>query len=298
MTKIESFIYFSEILRYNHSMMNEFSIAKNPAAASISLKTLWVVKSDSTYDVIRGSTETRSCVLIRTTAGQGRIHTDEAAYTADSGTLLILDLNTIRRYYCSGDVWDFWWFEFLTSEKPGLPMNRLLHTPLQQNEAAQVDACMTLLREDDWIAQHLASSNLSVLLYTWLRNSGHAHDSLRLYDKEMREAAFYMQNHLGERIRISDLARKSGLCTKRFSQHFQSVYQIPPKKYFDQLRMQAAETMLRSTGMLTAEIAENLGYSSSFHFTREFKKHYGTAPSNYRKQSPTFACKDAPSNVY
>jgi hypothetical protein len=86
MIKNESFIYFSEILRYNHSMMNEFSIAKNPAAASISLKTLWVVKADSTYDVNKGDTDTRSSVLIRTIAGQGSILTDDAAYTADSNT--------------------------------------------------------------------------------------------------------------------------------------------------------------------------------------------------------------------
>ena len=264
-------------------MVNEFSIAKTSTVSSISLKAIWVVKADSSYDIYKGSAITQESILIRTIKGQGTIQYDNNVLKAESCTLLLLERKRIRRYFCSNNSWDFWWFEFYTTATPNLPYNMLIQTPILEDEEDQVHECMALLRDDDLISQHLACAKMSVLLYQWLKNSGYSSFNNMPYEKEIREAAQYLQNHLNSNISIEQLAKKSGFCSKYFCKLFKSIYNTTPKRYYIQLKMQAAEALLRNTNMTINEISSNLGYSSPFHFTREFIKYYGCPPILYRK---------------
>ena len=47
--------------------------------------------------------------------------------------------------------------------------------------------------------------------------------------------------------------------------------------------MSAACLLLQKTNLSIATIAEELGYSSSEHFTHAYKKYYGTTPTAFRK---------------
>ena len=48
------------------------------------------------------------------------------------------------------------------------------------------------------------------------------------------------------------------------------------------LRLEQAGSLLDRTDLSVAEIAERLGYSSQFHFSRSFKQAYGLSPTAYR----------------
>jgi len=47
------------------------------------------------------------------------------------------------------------------------------------------------------------------------------------------------------------------------------------------LRMNRAAEKLRSPGVLVSEVADDLGFSDPFHFSRTFKRVFGVSPSSF-----------------
>jgi len=56
-------------------------------------------------------------------------------------------------------------------------------------------------------------------------------------------------------------------------------------QYIHQLRAQRAKYLLHNTAKSIKEIAEEVGYSDAFYFSRMFKKIVGSAPQHYRGKS-------------
>ena len=82
---------------------------------------------------------------------------------------------------------------------------------------------------------------------------------------------------------INDLARSMYLSNSRFLAVFRAVTGVSPGQYFEQERYRKACLLLSHNEYTIAEIAEQLGYYSAFHFSRKFKKLSGIPPNTYRK---------------
>ena len=54
-------------------------------------------------------------------------------------------------------------------------------------------------------------------------------------------------------------------------------------EYVEELRIEKAKEMLRTTGDPVSSVAEQVGYSDSNYFTKVFKKHTQATPSMWRK---------------
>ncbi len=54
--------------------------------------------------------------------------------------------------------------------------------------------------------------------------------------------------------------------------------------YLNQLRIEAAMNLLKTTEMNINEISEMVGYNSQHYFSRIFKKYTGHVPTEYRKK--------------
>jgi transcriptional regulator GlxA family with amidase domain len=53
--------------------------------------------------------------------------------------------------------------------------------------------------------------------------------------------------------------------------------------YLKRLRLERAAALLLATSMSIKEIAFSVGFGSTAHFSRDFKKHYGLPPTDYRQ---------------
>ena len=61
-----------------------------------------------------------------------------------------------------------------------------------------------------------------------------------------------------------------------------------PKQYILDLRIQKAKSLLTDTPLTVTAISENCGFSSIYHFSREFKKKNGITPSQYAENHKIF----------
>ncbi|MEH2312804.1 MAG: helix-turn-helix transcriptional regulator [Nostoc sp.] len=66
--------------------------------------------------------------------------------------------------------------------------------------------------------------------------------------------------------------------------HKKAFHPVPsPLLYVQSLRLEQAKQLLRGTNLLIAEIAYQVGYESTSHFSYLFKRQFGMTPRKYRQ---------------
>ena len=108
-------------------------------------------------------------------------------------------------------------------------------------------------------------------------------DSSSSLDKAFLEALSMIHERYYEKITIDLLAKTALLSRSAFIRKFKAVYGIPPAKYLEKRRIDAACHMLKSTVLPINEIAQRAGFHDSSHLTRSFIGIMEISPGQYRK---------------
>ncbi|MBQ2967313.1 MAG: helix-turn-helix transcriptional regulator [Clostridia bacterium] len=83
---------------------------------------------------------------------------------------------------------------------------------------------------------------------------------------------------------IEKVAATCHMSPSRFHVVYKQKYGISPMANIIQNRIIIAQSLLRTTDKAIHEIAENCGYRSVAHFSRQFKKMTGSTPTEFRKK--------------
>ncbi|NJD01695.1 MAG: helix-turn-helix transcriptional regulator [Ruminiclostridium sp.] len=282
----DNYIYNSAIIGYNQFMKFDFSKTENPISTiAVALNTVYILHADTSYDVKKALKDNKDMIALRTTGGMGCVTIEGMDdITILPGTLLFFEHRSVRRYFCSGEMWDFRWFEFSSNSLFSQPQNRILQLKYDESEHEDYNTCLELLRKSDSSSKLLASSLFSHILCKWTARLK-INSISNLHQSSVERIIDHMSSSLPEIISIKELAARTGLCERRFREVFEDVPGIQPKKYYDAMRIGIAVELLRNTTFSIAEISDRLGYSNQFHFTRAFEKVHNTAPSYFRKNN-------------
>jgi AraC-like DNA-binding protein len=103
----------------------------------------------------------------------------------------------------------------------------------------------------------------------------------------VNEALKYMRYNIDNAISVSDVANSLNLSAGYFIGLFTDVMGVPPKRYLIKSRMElAARMMEEDVGLSVADTAKRVGYRDPLHFSREYKKFYGSSPREHRRRAP------------
>lgn len=94
----------------------------------------------------------------------------------------------------------------------------------------------------------------------------------------------YIQRHIHRALSLKELAKTVHLSPSRFYAVFRESLGVAPRDYVLNQRIQEAQKLLLTTAMSVSEVAESVGYSSQFQFSRVFKRAAGVPPLQYRKR--------------
>lgn len=100
--------------------------------------------------------------------------------------------------------------------------------------------------------------------------------------KKLAPAVEYVSQHYNEALTNDLLAKEAGMSTVYFRKLFTEMMGVPPIVYAHRLRIEKAKEILRSDYGTLSDVAQSLGYSSLYDFSRDFKKHTGVSPSRYQ----------------
>lgn len=101
-------------------------------------------------------------------------------------------------------------------------------------------------------------------------------------EQKIARAKIIMYENLYQDIDPEVLAEKLNLSYSWFRKEFKNYTGYAPAKYFQELKIGKAKELLVTTSMSVKEIAFQLGYSSTEHFSTLFKKRTGYTPLEYR----------------
>ena len=94
-----------------------------------------------------------------------------------------------------------------------------------------------------------------------------------------------MENYADPEITNDRLAALCAMSTVYFRKTFEVVYGTPPIRYLLQLRLGKAKAILQGEYDSIGQVAQSVGYSSVYHFSKMFRHYTGQSPSDYAKQA-------------
>ena len=104
-------------------------------------------------------------------------------------------------------------------------------------------------------------------------------------DSRLSRAIKLIHDHAAKKLTIDDLASAAGMSRSGFALQFKKMSEISPIAYLTKWRMWQATDLLNASGTGLAQVAEQIGYQSEISFSRAFKREFGIAPGEYRRQS-------------
>lgn len=101
----------------------------------------------------------------------------------------------------------------------------------------------------------------------------------------LKPAMLYIAEHYFDSNITNDyLASLCSISTVYFRKVFKSIYGVSVGSFLQNLRIEKAKALLKGDYESITQVAESVGYSSIYHFSKMFKQTTGFTPSEYAKR--------------
>ncbi|MGK7654761.1 GlxA family transcriptional regulator [Roseovarius sp. B08] len=96
------------------------------------------------------------------------------------------------------------------------------------------------------------------------------------------DAVEAMEANVADPLELSRLAQVAGLSPRQLNRLFHDKLGRSVMRYYRELRLEKAQSLLRNSPLSLTEIALATGFASSAHFSRAYSARFGQPPSAYR----------------
>lgn len=101
-------------------------------------------------------------------------------------------------------------------------------------------------------------------------------------NQKLIKAVSIMEENIETPISLDELVHMVGSCRRQLERLFIRHVGVTPLKFYVNLRLERAYSLLTQTSIAITEVAIACGFNSSSHFTRSYKKKYGITPFSSR----------------
>lgn len=101
----------------------------------------------------------------------------------------------------------------------------------------------------------------------------------------IERALHYIHTHYTEKITLEEAAAHAALSPTYFSKVFKDEIGVSLTQYINQIRINHAKTLLKTTPCTLIEIAGLVGFDDQSYFSRVFKQELNISPGKYRAKS-------------
>jgi AraC family transcriptional regulator len=106
-----------------------------------------------------------------------------------------------------------------------------------------------------------------------------------LAPRKLERVQAFIERHLGESIRVDQLAAAVHMSPFHFARLFKQATGQPPHAYLLERRVERAKELLSDCGMALVDVAASVGFQTQGHFTEVFRRHAGLTPRHFRLSS-------------
>lgn len=224
-------------------------------------------------------------IVILCTEGRGWCDLGGVRHPVGPGECLVIPQGVPHVYGSEQSTpWTVWWLHIAgrdadrlvsaTGDRPVLPMPRLAQA------VALVDQAISALETDESPASLVTASGAAWHLMALLASARHRPQPGR--PDPVALATAILQQDLGQRVSVPDLADRVGLSASHLSALFRREVGCGPAEYHARLRMSVARELLDTTLDPISAIARHVGYEDPFYFARQFRAAHGMTATQYR----------------
>lgn len=210
------------------------------------------------------------------------------------GDCLIYAPGTPQRYRGRTQVLRYDWLHCDSADLPGLlaryhlPVDRLFHPRDTSAVTSLADEIRRerLLRPIFWedAVERLCSA---LFLHLARQNAPRLHctlcPSLVRYLDRLNAIRLQVHERIDHAWTVAEMARLGRLGANRFAVLYRKFYDISPMEDLIRARIARAQWLLLSNRSVpVAEVAEQCGFGSLYHFNRLFRQRVGTPPGRFR----------------
>ena len=153
---------------------------------------------------------------------------------------------------------------------------------------APLDLMLNIIK--DQLGQSIASMISEQFILDRIRNDqDRQHVPLKarvgLFHENLIEAAALMEANIEEPLSLDDIAALVGVSRRQIERLFKRYVGEVPTKYYLDMRLRRARTLLLQTAMSVMDIAVACGFQSPPHFSKCYRQLFGHTPSAERQLS-------------
>lgn len=184
------------------------------------------------------------------------------------------------------------WFQKIKSKKNPLLLQYFiqeillsfhLHYDIPKNlHESIIDFCNSIIEEE---------YTLSALKTILISYSEQCFDQYEILPSDLilaqKTASYIDENYTQPNLNVANISEALNFNPSYLGTVFKNVYQISILQYITKIRMEHATDLLQTHSYLVSEVANFVGFSDVYYFSKRFKKIYGLSPKEYAQKSLT-----------
>lgn len=101
----------------------------------------------------------------------------------------------------------------------------------------------------------------------------------RIETDRVAKVVAWIRRHFDQPLRIDEMAALAHMSASSLHAHFKSLTSMSPLQFQKTLRLQEARRLMLSSGLDAGLACQRVGYVSASQFSREYARHFGSAPT-------------------
>lgn len=213
--------------------------------------------------------------------GSSTVKVDDTVINTSAGSVYIIPKGEYKSYTVNFSEPDLFIDIFFETDKPICDKPILLKTEDNKNLDTLFRKIYSKWVKKDSGYEFECMSLLYKILAETERNNYISSKKFSIIHPAIK---YIEENYKKEKISCIYLAKICGINYSYLERLFKEKYNTSPKKYIIKLKINFACNMLESNAYSIREIAEELGFSDLYFFSRQFKTYTGLSPTEYRKK--------------
>lgn len=258
----------------------------NPSEVAFCMEAVGISYCDETYRLVRP--RAGISVLEYVISGKGTVETSSGTFHPVAGDSYLLHENDFHDYYADPDEpWIKIWVNFMGILPPAV----LNSYGFQGSMLLPKIDISDYLQQIHKIAYNSSASTdiiydqcfvIFVKMIQFIRQSLSGHNKLPDIPANIIQLKNYIDSHLDENLTLEKCNSITNLSTSQTIRSFRQVYGVPPYEYLNQQRIELAKILLRGSLYSLQDIAQKIGFSDPYYFSKYFKKRTGQSPKDFR----------------
>ncbi len=220
--------------------------------------------------------------FIRCTAGKGKIYLHNHTIILNENEYVFVKFYDIFKYNSLSNIWGYRWVNFLSENGSEFELNKIYSSKNSETEEACFDRFLSISN----ITENTNYINALFLNYFYTVCEANKIDIQKIKSDQGNRliddiCAFILQK-VYDKVTVNDVSLFFRITPRRLHQIFSKELKISPKQYIIKKKMEEGYRLLVQTSTPINRISELLCFSSSYHFSNEFKKTFKQTPTEVR----------------